>query len=92
MTAKSIIAAVCDYHGVTVEDIRYTIRANEELTTARRDAIFALRKAKYSLQQIERLLGISYSSIEYHLYPRRRAAVRRNRDRFLERQAAEVRT
>jgi DNA-binding CsgD family transcriptional regulator len=88
MKAKAIILAVCQEYGVSPDDLSRTTSRRGHISTARRGAILRLKLARYSIAQIAGFLKVNYSTVAYHLYPRRREHVKRNVYRFIERQRA----
>lgn len=88
MKGRTIIISVCEQYGVTPAELAQPRRGNRNLSAARREMIRRLRDAKFSIRNIARLSGCSYSSVIYHIYPKRRATVLRAVRKHSERRAA----
>lgn len=72
MTIKEILRAVSIEHGVSVDEMKGP-RRFARIVTARRAAILALRNRGLSLNRIAMTLDKDESTIEYHVYPTRKA-------------------
>jgi hypothetical protein len=86
MSAKQIIQDVCNEFGVSVERLTNGRTRKGVVSLARYAAINRMWLEDFSIRQISRFLKLNYSTVSYHLYPKRREHVRRNKRAWMARQ------
>lgn len=72
MTALAIAKQVAGEHGFSLADIRNPAQFGR-LVVARRDAMIRLKQAGYSIVRIGMIVHRDPSTVEYHVYPKRKA-------------------